>query len=87
MRQFRKIKQHQCEGIRKYLNEKYEESREKEKPSGKRNIPKERIRQYGSIYSKAIVQAYLDKEIRLHKLCKLLEIRNASDAIKVKDFL
>ena len=52
-----------------------------------RNVAKETLNQYGGIYSRAVIQAYRDQEIGLHKLCKLLNIKKAATALKLEDLL
>ena len=53
----------------------------------KRNMAKEMLNQYGSIYSRVVVQAYREQEIGLHKLCKLMGIKKASDALKLESLV
>ena len=52
-----------------------------------RNLAKEALEQYGSIYSRAVVQTYQNQDIGLHKFCKLLGIKKASDALKLESLL
>ena len=49
-----------------------------------RNIAKEALEQYGTIYSKAVAQMYRNQEIGLHKFCKLFGIKKVSDALKLE---
>ena len=49
-----------------------------------RNIAREALEQYGTIYSKAVAQMYRNQEIGLHKFCKLLGIKKVSDALKLE---
>ncbi len=49
-----------------------------------RNRPREVLNQYGRIYTKALFQAYHNKEIDLHKLCKLFDLKNASHALELE---
>ena len=49
-----------------------------------RNIAKEVLEQYGTIYSKAVAQMYQNQEIGLHKFCKLFGIKKVSDALKLQ---
>ncbi len=52
-----------------------------------RNIAKEVLNQYGSIYSKAVIQTYRNQEIGLHKVCKLLNVKKTTDALKLERLL
>ena len=59
--------------LRRFMKEKY-----KNKPTAsreRRNIPKERLRQYGGIYVQGVLGAYYAKEMTLHKLCQYLSFR------------
>ena len=90
MRQLKKINQQQYQIIARYLNEKYMESLEIRRDANspmQRNIPKEKLRQYGSIYSSTIVQAYRDQEISLHRLCQIFSFKKTSDAFKLNDLI
>ena len=49
-----------------------------------RNRPNEVLDQYGRIYTTAVFQAYHNQEIGLHKLCKLLDLKRASDALQLE---
>ena len=49
----------------------------------KRNRPKEISRQYGGLFAKTLIQAYHDKEIGLHKLGQLLELKQTSYVLKI----
>jgi len=48
-----------------------------------RNRPQEVLKQYGHIYAKAIFQAYHNKEIGLHKLCRAFDLKRASYALEM----
>lgn len=48
-----------------------------------RNRPREVLNQYGHIYAKALFQAYHNKEIGLHKLCRAFDLKRASYALEV----
>ncbi len=52
-----------------------------------RNIVKEALEQYGTIYSKTVVQMYRNQEIGLHKFCKLVGIKKVSDALELETLL
>ena len=49
-----------------------------------RNIAKEALEQYGTIYSKAVAQMYRNQEIGLHKFCKLFGIKKVSDVLQLE---
>ena len=73
MMTLKKITRKDSKKLRALMKEKY-----KNKPSasrGGRSIPKERLRQYGSIYVQGVLGAYYAKEMTLHKLCKNLSFR------------
>ena len=85
-----KINQQQYQVIKEYLNEKYIEIKELRRKANipmRRNIPKEKLHQYGSIYSSTIVQAYRDQEISLHRLCQIFGFKKTSDAFKLNDLI
>ena len=72
--------------ITNLLREEYKQSQERRRNSDvplRRNIAKEVLNQYGSLYSGVVVQAYQNRDIGLHKLCKLLGIKRASHALNV----
>ena len=50
----------------------------------KRSRPNEVLDQYGHIYTRTLFQAYHNQEIGLHKLCKLFDLKRASDALKLE---
>ena len=90
MRHLNIISQSSYVQIVSWLKEDYQQSqdaqRDKKTPIS-RNIAKETLNQYGGIYSRAVIQAYRDQEIGLHKLCKLLSIKKAATALKLEDLL
>lgn len=51
------------------------------------NILKERIRQYGYLYTGVIVDAYHSREITLHRMCKLLDIKQPQVALELANRL
>ncbi|MBC6414189.1 MAG: ImmA/IrrE family metallo-endopeptidase [Chromatiales bacterium] len=76
--------------IEKQLSINYENSRRQQKENKipiSRNIAKEALAQYGNIYTKAVIQTYHNQEIGLHKLCQLLGIKKARDALKLESLL
>ena len=56
-------------------------------PFVRRNILKERTRQYGHLYTSVIVDAYHSHEITLHRMCKLLDIKRPQTALKLANKL
>lgn len=52
-----------------------------------RNRAGEVMRQFGQIYTRAVVGAYQSREISLHKMCKLLDLKRPSNALALKDSL
>ena len=90
MLQLGKINQQQYQVIEEYLKKRYIEFREKRKKENihiNRNMAKEKLRQYGSIYSSTIVQAYREQEISLHRLCQIFGFKKTSDAFKLSDLI
>ena len=75
LRQLNKIDEEQYLKFKKIMRKIYEV---KKAPKIPRSIPSEMIQQYGSIYLKALFQAYYEKEIGLHRLCQLLNIKRFS---------
>lgn len=49
-----------------------------------RNRPNEILNQYGNIYTRVLFQAYHNKEIGLHKLAKLFDLKKASSIRQVE---
>ena len=87
MRQLSIVTQNQYEEFENILKREYQVLQEKLKnsPGGpSRNRPTEVLNQYGAIYTRTLVQAYRNKEIGLHKLCKLFGLKQASDALKLE---
>ena len=90
MREAEKITWEHYKEIEKFLKERRENLRQKQRNQKlqiKRNIAKEALNQYGGLCSRAMVQAYRDNEIGLHKLCKFFGIKKTSDAIKLEGML
>ena len=90
MRHLNIVDRQQYEAITNLLREEYRQSKEVQRNSDvpmSRNIAKEVLNQYGSIYSRVVIQAYQNRDIGLHKLCKLLGIKRASQALKLQAFL
>ncbi len=52
-----------------------------------RNIPKETLRQFGGLYTGAVLQAFYDKEIPLSKLCAFLSLSKVSYASELEQLL
>lgn len=60
----------------------------KESDSGlPRNRPREILHQYGQVYTRAIFQAYHNKEIGIHKLCRLFNLKNPTYALDLEGYL
>ena len=71
--------------LRALMKKKY-----KNKPSasrGGRSIPKERLRQYGSIYVRGMLAAYYAQEMTLHKLYQNLSFRTVEDVKKLEGLM
>jgi len=68
------------------LQEEYRKLQKKLKESDggpARNRPQEALNQYGHIYANTLFQAYYNKEIGLHKLCRAFDLKRASHAFEV----
>ena len=90
MRHLNIVDRQRYEAITNLLREEYKQSKEVQRNSDapiSRNIAKEVLNQYGRIYSRVVIQAYQNRDIGLHKLCKLLGIKRASHALKLQSFL
>lgn len=90
MRQLNIIDQQSYSRILGWLRTEYQQIKEAQKnqlTQISRNRAKETFDQYGGIYSRAVFQAYREQEIGLHKLCKLLNIKKASTALKMEEML
>ena len=90
MRHLNIVDHQRYEAITNLLREEYRQSKEVQKNSDvpmSRNIAKEVLNQYGRIYSRVVIQAYQNRDIGLHKVCKLLGIKRASHALKLQSFL
>ena len=90
MLHLRRIRQEQYKKIKSYLEERHKlrtQQRKEQKTPLQRNIAKEKLRQYGGIYSRCIMQAYHDQEIGLHRLCQLFGIKKSADAKKLEGLI
>lgn len=70
------------------LKEEYQQYQKKLKASKggpARNRPKEILQQYGNIYTKAVFQAYYNKDIGLHKLTRLFDLKKASYVFELEN--
>ena len=90
MRQLNKITEENYQDIVDILKERWRVSKEKQRQGDTqtfRDMAMEKLNQYGNIYAKAVVQAYHNEEIGLHKLCKLFDIKKTKDALKLQGML
>ena len=90
LRQLNKVHQSLYEELEKGIKWAYNLERKKfhNRDGGpSRNRAKEIFGQYGSIYTKAIFQAYYDKEIGLHKLCNLFELKRVDYVKQLESML
>ncbi len=81
LRQLRIIEQATYSEFEIQLKDEYAKLQKKLKESSSglaRNRPQEVLKQYGKIYANALFQAYHNKEIGLHKLCKAFDLKRAS---------
>ncbi len=87
MRQLQIIDRRRYDDYEAQLKEEYKELRKilKNKVGGPpRNRPKEVLNQYGHIYTKAFFQAYHNKEIGLHKLSQLFDLKRTSYVLQME---
>lgn len=90
LRQLEMISQFDYSEFEVSLKRRYERLREEQriKSGGPvRNRPKEVLGQYGHIYTNAIFLAYHNRDIGLHKLCKLFDLKRASHALDLETML
>lgn len=87
MFQLQTINQQQFSKMANWLKERYERTRQQKRAPVSRNIAGEKFRQYGGIYSRAVVQAYRNQEIGLHKLCKLFGLKRAVYAKRLEELV
>lgn len=87
MHQLGKITANKYAAVHRLLSKKNQERKleikDKDIPFA-RTIYKEKLNQYGGIYCGAVVQAYRNQEIGLHKLCKLFGLKRATDGIQLE---
>ena len=87
MRQLRIIDQTKYNDYEVQLQNEYKALRKKlqDNPGGPaRNRPVEVLNQYGHIYTKALFQAYHNKEIGLHKLSQLFDLKKTSYVLQME---
>ena len=87
MKQLRIINPETYQNLESELKEFYEQQKKNLKESNtpiSRSRPNEVLDQYGHIYTKALFQAYHNQEIGLNKLCKLFDLKKASDALQLE---
>ena len=90
LRQLRIISQDFYEEIDSLIKNEYKALRERFKSGAggpSRDRAKEAIDQYGRLFSRTVFQAYHNQEIGLHKLCRLLDLKQPSHALKMTDML
>ena len=90
MRHLNIVDQQSYGRIESWLKEEYQQIKEVQRNKAapiSRNIARETLNQYGGIYSRVVIQAYREQEIGLHKLCKLLSIKKAANALQLEDLL
>ncbi len=73
--------------LRLFMNEEYKKKRLASRGGRPRNIPKERLRQYGSIYVRGMLAAYYAQEMTLHKLYQNLSFRTVEDVKKLEELM
>lgn len=86
LRNLRKISQDTYSEFEGELEREYRELQKKrrENPGGiSRNRAQEALNQYGRIYTNTLFQAYYNKKLSLHKLSKLFDLKQASQALEL----
>jgi len=83
----KKITETDSRKIRQLIKEEYTNKLSASKGWGSRNIPKEKLKQYGSIYVQGVLGAYYAKEMTLHKLCQNLSFRTVEDVKKLEELM
>ena len=86
MRKLSLVNEVQYKDIKKELYNDYSYNK-KNISYSRRNILKERTRQYGHLYTRVIVDAYHSHEITLHRMCKLLDIKRPKAALDLANKL
>ena len=84
------INQERYNSFEARLKTEYERIQKKLKESDfgpPRDRPKEILNQYGTIYTKTVFQAYQNKEIGLHKLANLLDLKYTSYVLQMEALL
>ncbi len=90
LRQLQKISQRVYQNIEDKLINEFKQLQKKLKESKggpARDRANEVITQYGHIYTKALFQAYHNKEIGLHKLTHLFDLKKPSDVFEMERML
>lgn len=90
LRRLGMIDQHTYINLEAQLEDNYAKLRERlRRAEGgpPRDRSKEALDQYGRIYARTLFQAYHDKEIGLHKLCRLFDLKRAHHALKLEQDL
>lgn len=77
----------QLEGLLKAEYIRLQEKLQQSDGGPSRNRPREVLHQYGQFYTRAVFQAYHNKEIGFHKLCHLFGFKNPSYALKLEGYL
>ena len=87
------IDQENLAEVKSRWDDEYELYKEKQKNEDEeiwfppRDRTGEVMRQYGQIYTRAVVGAYQSQEISLLKMCKLLDLKRPANALALKDSL
>ena len=87
MKQLQIIDSKTYQNLESKLKRFYQEEKRKLKETDtpiSRSRPREVLDQYGHIYTRTLFLAYHNQEIGLHKLCKLFDLKRASDALKLE---
>ncbi len=89
MRKLGMVDKMHYEEIKSLLDIEYSRYKENQRDSifGGRDMEKEVIRQYGNLYISVVVDAYHSREISLHRLCKLLDLKRPKSALEVANKL
>ena len=88
LRQLNQVDQTCFDTLNRERIEIYKKNKERSKKGrAHRNLAKEKLNQYGRIYTNTIFQSYYNKAIGLHRLCQLFDLKKASYALQLGGLL
>lgn len=81
------ITQEQYKEIEQLIKQDYQVQKDQSSQSDKgfpRVMPREKVNQYGNIYTSTVMKAYLNKEITLYSARKMFELKKSEHVLKIK---